>query len=34
MFSLEEEFLLRFPLEAAPDPRRTRAGSRKAAGQD
>lgn len=28
MLALETEFLRRFPLEAAPDPRRTRAGSR------
>ena len=32
MLALEEEFLRRFP-EAAPDPLRTRAGSRDAAGQ-
>ena len=34
MLALEEEFVRRFPDEAAPDPRRTRAGSRRAAGQD
>ncbi len=34
MLALEQEFLRRFPEEAAPDPMRTRAGSRKAAGQD
>jgi hypothetical protein len=34
MLSLEEEFLRRFPNEGAPDPLRTRAGSREAAGQD
>lgn len=28
MLALEREFLRRFPQEAAPDPRRTRAGSR------
>lgn len=33
MMSLEREFLRRFPHEAAPDPRRTRAGSRQEAGQ-
>jgi len=33
MLALEAEFLRRFPAEAAPDPRRTRAGSREAAGQ-
>lgn len=33
MLELEEEFLRRFPDEAAPDPRRTRAGSRDEAGQ-
>ncbi len=32
MLALEREFLRRFP-EAAPDPRRTRAGSRQNAGQ-
>jgi uncharacterized protein DUF6158 len=34
MLALEEEFLRRFPAEGAPDPLRTRAGSREAAGQD
>ena len=34
MLALEEEFLKRFPGEGAPDPLRTRAGSRRAAGQD
>jgi hypothetical protein len=34
MLALEEEFLRRFPEEAAPDPLRTRAGSRREAGQD
>jgi hypothetical protein len=34
MLALEEEFLRRFPAEGAPDPRRTRAGSRDQAGQD
>ena len=34
MLDLEAEFLRRFPQEGAPDPRRTRAGSRKEAGQD
>jgi hypothetical protein len=34
MLAMEEEFLRRFPREAAPDPARTRAGSRRAAGQD
>jgi hypothetical protein len=34
MLALEAEFLNRFPQESAPDPRRTRAGSRKEAGQD
>lgn len=34
MLALEGEFLRRFPSEAAPDPRRTRAGSRHEAGQD
>lgn len=34
MFALEQEYLRRFPERAAPDPRRTRAGSRDAAGQD
>jgi hypothetical protein len=33
MLELEGEFLRRFPVEAAPDPARTRAGSRTAAGQ-
>lgn len=33
MLALEREFLRRFPQEAAPDPRRTRAGSRERAGQ-
>jgi hypothetical protein len=33
MLALEEEFLRRFPAEGAPDPRRTRAGSREEAGQ-
>lgn len=33
MLELEQEFLRRFPLEGAPDARRTRAGSRRAAGQ-
>ncbi|MBP2367770.1 DUF6158 family protein [Pseudonocardia parietis] len=33
MLELEEEFLRRFPAEAAPDRRRTRAGSREEAGQ-
>jgi hypothetical protein len=33
MLALEWEFLRRFPQEGAPDPRRTRAGSRKRAGQ-
>jgi hypothetical protein len=33
MLALEEEFLRRFPEEGAPDPRRTRAGSRENAGQ-
>ncbi|MDT7704015.1 MAG: hypothetical protein QOJ30_6340 [Pseudonocardiales bacterium] len=33
MLALEREFLLRFPAEGAPDPRRTRAGSRENAGQ-
>jgi hypothetical protein len=28
MLELEKEFLARFPIETAPDPRRTRAGSR------
>ena len=34
MLAREAEFLRRFPDEAAPDPLRTRAGSRAAAGQD
>lgn len=34
MLELEQEFIRRFPLEAAPDGRRTRAGSRAEAGQD
>ncbi len=34
MLELEAEFLLRFPAEGAPDPLRTRAGSRREAGQD
>jgi hypothetical protein len=34
MLGLEQEFLRRLPRESAPDPRRTRAGSREAAGQD
>jgi hypothetical protein len=33
MLALEQEFLRRFPELAAPDPRRTRAGSRENAGQ-
>jgi hypothetical protein len=33
MLALEQEFLRRFPADAAPDPQRTRAGSREAAGQ-
>lgn len=33
MLALEQEFLRRFPQEGAPDPLRTRAGSRAAAGQ-
>ena len=33
MLALEGEFLRRFPDRAAPDPGRTRAGSRHAAGQ-
>jgi hypothetical protein len=32
MLTLEQEYLRRFP-DAAPDPRRTRAGSRQSAGQ-
>ena len=34
MLALEQEFLRRFPREGAPDPLRTRAGSRENAGQD
>jgi hypothetical protein len=34
MLELEHEFLRRFPDEGAPDARRTRSGSRHAAGQD
>jgi hypothetical protein len=34
MLALEREFLRRFPEEGAPDPQRTRAGSRQAAGQN
>jgi hypothetical protein len=33
MLALEREFLRRFPEEGAPDPKRTRAGSRENAGQ-
>jgi Family of unknown function (DUF6158) len=33
MLELEKEFLRRLPAEAAPDPMRTRAGSREHAGQ-
>jgi hypothetical protein len=33
MLALEDEFLRRFAVEGAPDPRRTRAGSREKAGQ-
>ena len=33
MLGLEEELLRRFPHDGAPDPMRTRAGSRDAAGQ-
>jgi hypothetical protein len=33
MLALEREFLRRFPQDSAPDPMRTRAGSRKKAGQ-
>jgi hypothetical protein len=33
MLALEREFLLRFPEDGAPDPQRTRAGSRENAGQ-
>jgi hypothetical protein len=32
MLELESEYLTRFPSEAAPDPSRTRAGARRAAG--
>jgi hypothetical protein len=34
MLALEREFLRRLPLESAPDPARTRAGSRDHAGQE
>jgi len=34
MLELEAELRRRFPAEAGPDPRRTRAGSRQEAGQD
>ena len=34
MLELEREFLRRFPAESAPDPQRTRAGSRANAGQE
>ncbi len=34
MLALEAEWLRRFPDEGAPDPLRTRSGSREAAGQD
>ena len=34
MLALEQEFLRRFPQEAAPDPARTRAGRRSEAGQE
>jgi len=34
MLALESEFLRRFPQAGAPDPARTRAGSRRAGGQD
>ncbi len=34
MLELENEYLRRFPQDAAPDPARTRAGSRQAAHQD
>lgn len=34
MLALEAEYLRRFPERSAPDPMRTRAGSRLAAGQD
>ncbi|MHA6795224.1 DUF6158 family protein [Pseudonocardia bannensis] len=33
MVALEQEFLRRFPQDGAPDPLRTRAGSRERAGQ-
>lgn len=33
MLALEREFLVRFPEDSAPDPMRTRAGSRESAGQ-
>jgi len=33
MLALEQEFLRRFPQDSAPDPQRTRAGSREHAGQ-
>jgi hypothetical protein len=33
MLALEREFLRRFPQDSAPDPMRTRAGSREEAGQ-
>ncbi len=33
MLTLEREFLRRFPEDSAPDPQRTRAGSREHAGQ-
>lgn len=33
MLALEQEFLRRFPEDSAPDPMRTRAGSRQQAGQ-
>lgn len=34
MLALEQEYLRRFPQRAAPDPLRTRAGRRSAAGED
>jgi hypothetical protein len=34
MLALEQEFLRRFPAGGAPNPMRTRAGSRRAAGQE
>jgi hypothetical protein len=34
MLALEQEFLHRFPAGGAPNPMRTRAGSRRAAGQE